>query len=244
MAIKLIRLSNILKNVGKNFNIIKVGLTNCYLLKSDSCNILIDTGYKGKAKIILDYLETNGINAKSIKLIILTHGHYDHIGNAIELKKVTGAKILIHKNELPLLRSGVTDSQSTKPLNIWGKILLSKISSIDTTFEEIKPDIIIESEFDLNSYGIKGRIISTPGHSKGSISIILDSGDAFIGDLGMNGLPLRIGPGEPIFGEDISEIYKSWDKLVKNKAKSVYPSHGESFDIEVIKKILSTKGLS
>lgn len=225
-----------------NFNIIQVGVTNCYLLRSSSFNVLIDTGYKGKAKIILDFLKNNRISPKSIGLIILTHGHYDHIGNASELKKISGAKILIHKDDLPLLDSGITNSQSTKPLNIWGKILLSKVSSIDTSFNPLKPDIIIDSEFDLRSYGIDGRIIHTPGHSKGSISIILDSGDAFIGDLAMNGLPLRMGAGEPIFGENITEIYQSWKKLIENKANTLYPSHGDRFDIKVIKRILSRKG--
>jgi glyoxylase-like metal-dependent hydrolase (beta-lactamase superfamily II) len=225
------------------FNIIQVGVTNCYLLKSNKSNILIDTGYKGKAKIILDFLEKNEIIPESIKLIILTHAHYDHIGNASELKKITGAKILLHKKDLPLLDSGVTDSQSTKPLNIWGKILLSKVSSIDTKFEQMEPDIIIDSEFDLKKYGFNGKIINTPGHSKGSISVIMASGDAFIGDLAMNGLPLRLGAGEPIFGEDINEIYQSWGKLVENKVKTLYPSHGNSFDIKVIKKILTRKGL-
>ena len=225
-----------------NFIIIKVGVTNCYLLKSRPCNVLIDTGYKGKAKIILDFLENNGISPNSIGLIILTHAHYDHIGNALEIKKITGAKILLHKDDMPLLNSGITDSQSTKPLNIWGKILLSKISSIDTSFNSLKPDIIIESEFDLSGYGINGRIIHTPGHSKGSISVILESGYAFIGDLAMNGMPLRIGAGEPIFGDDIKEIYQSWKKLVENNANTLYPSHGNPFNIKLLKRKLLRKG--
>ncbi|NYT13639.1 MAG: MBL fold metallo-hydrolase [Candidatus Methanofastidiosa archaeon] len=131
---------------------------------------------------------------------------------------------------------------STKPLNIWGKILLSKVASIDTSFNHLKPDIIINSDFDLRNYGINGRIIHTPGHSKGSISVILDSGEAFIGDLAMNGLPLRVGAGEPIFGENIKEIYESWIKLVESKVNTLYPGHGAPFNIKVIKRILSRKG--
>lgn len=225
-----------------NFNIIKVGVTNCYLLKSSRSNILIDTGYKGKAKIILEYIQSLGISPKSIKLIILTHAHYDHVGNALELKKATGAKILLHKDDLPLLDSGITTNQSTKPLNMWGNILLRKISSIDTKFSKVIPDILIDSEFDLAEYGINGMIIHTPGHSKGSVSILLNSGDAFIGDLAMNGLPLRLGAGEPIFGDDIEEVYQSWKKLVENKANTLYPGHGAPFNIKVIKRILSRKG--
>ena len=224
------------------FNIIKVGVTNCYLLKSSHSNILIDTGYKGKTKIILDFLSNNGISPKSIRLIILTHAHYDHIGNASELKKITGAKILVHKKDIPLLKLGVTEKMSAKPLNIWGKVLLNKISSIDTRFNPLEPDIIIDSDYDLSTYGINGKIIHTPGHSKGSISVVLDSGDAFVGDLAMNGLPLRIGAGEPVFGEDIHEVYRSWRKLVDNRIHILYPSHGNSIDIKVIQKILLRKG--
>jgi len=228
--------------VKDNFNIIKVGVTNCYLLKSASCNILIDTGYKGKANIILDFLKNNNIPLKKIKLIILTHAHYDHIGNASEIKRITGAKILIHKADIPLLGSGVTDSQSTKPLNIWGKILLSKISSIDTKFSFFQPDIIIDSEYDLSDYGINARIVHTPGHSNGSISVILNSGKAFIGDLAMNGLPLRIGAGEPIFGENLKEVYTSWNKLIEIGIEDLYPAHGDPFKINILKNILSRIG--
>jgi len=228
--------------VENNFNIIKVGVTNCYLLKSASRNILIDTGYKGKTNIILDFLKNNNIPPKKIKLIILTHAHYDHIGNASEIKRITGAKILIHKEDIPLLGSGVTDSQSTKPLNIWGKILLGKISSIDTKFSCFQPDIIIDSEYDLSDYGINARIVHTPGHSNGSISVILNSGTAFIGDLAMNGLPLRIGAGEPIFGDNLKEIYTSWRKLIEIGVEDLYPAHGDPFKINILINILSRRG--
>lgn len=227
-----------------NFNIIKVGVTNCYLLKSNSSSILIDTGYKGKAKIIIDFFLINNIPLESIKLIILTHAHYDHIGNAPELKKISGAKILLHKDDLKLLKSGLTDSQSTKPLNIWGKFLLSKVSSIDTTFNKFEPDIIIESEYDLSNYGVQGKIVPTPGHSDGSISIVLDSGIAFIGDLAMNGLPLRLGAGEPIFGENIDQVYHSWKKLINLGVTDLYPSHGSPFKIKVFKNKLRKKDFS
>ncbi|NMC58161.1 MAG: MBL fold metallo-hydrolase [Candidatus Methanofastidiosa archaeon] len=225
-----------------NFNIIKVGATNCYLLKSSSGNVLIDTGYKRKANIILDFLRDNEISLESIGLIILTHAHYDHIGNASVIREKTGAKIMLHKDELESLKNAITDKNNINPLNIWGRFLLGKISSIDTRFDVFTPDIIIDSDFALEEYGIKGKVIHTPGHSKGSISVLLDSGNAFIGDLAMNGMPLRIGAGEPVFGQNLNEIYKSWKKLLDMGAIYLYPAHGGPFKINVLKKILSRKG--
>jgi len=135
--------------VDDNFNIIKVGATNCYLLKSSSGNVLIDTGYKRKANIILDFLRDNEISLESIGLIILTHAHYDHIGNASVIREKTGAKIMLHKDELESLKNAITDKNNINPLNIWGRFLLGKISSIDTRFDVFTPDIIIDSDFAL-----------------------------------------------------------------------------------------------
>ena len=57
----------------------------------------------------------------------------------------------------------------------------------------------------LAGYGIPGKIIYTPGHSMGSVSVLLDNGEAFVGDLAMNEFPLRLSPGLPIFAEDMEK---------------------------------------
>jgi glyoxylase-like metal-dependent hydrolase (beta-lactamase superfamily II) len=56
-------------------------------------------------------------------------------------------------------------------------------------------------------------VIHTPGHSSGSVSVLLETGDVFVGDLAMNGLPLRLGPGLPIFAEDLQKVKESWKML-------------------------------
>ena len=90
----------------------------------------------------------------------------------------------------------------------------------------------------LFEYGIQGKIINTPGHSSGSVSVLLETGDVFVGDLAMNKFPLRLSPGLPIFAEDLSKLKESWRLLLDQGAKTVYPAHGEPFSADIIRKAL------
>ncbi|MGD8385681.1 MAG: MBL fold metallo-hydrolase, partial [Desulfobacteraceae bacterium] len=124
----------------------------------------------------------------------------------------------------------------------WGKILGAFLHHWSKKFvlEPIEADIVLEEEdFRLDEFGIEGSIVWTPGHSPGSISVVLDSGDAFIGDMAMNGLPLTLGPTLPIFAEDVSALKNSWRKLINRGVKTIYPAHGTPFHIEkLLKKVV------
>ena len=101
-------------------------------------------------------------------------------------------------------------------------------------------DIVLgNDDFSLRDYGIPGTVIYTPGHSSGSVSILLDTGDVFVGDLAMNKFPLRLSPGLPIFAEDSNQLKESWKLLLGKGAKTIYPAHGKPFSAEIIKKALS-----
>ena len=95
-----------------------------------------------------------------------------------------------------------------------------------------------DEEYPLESYGIHGKVIYTPGHSSGSISLLLDTGDAFVGDLAMNVFPTRIGPGMPIFAENVNALKESWRLLLSSGAKQIYPAHGKPFNADVLEKLL------
>jgi len=85
-------------------------------------------------------------------------------------------------------------------------------------------------------FGIPGQVIHTPGHSPGSISVLLDSGEVFAGDMAMNTWFLRSTPGLPVLAEDMNLVVKSWRRLIRMGAKQVYPAHGANFPIEIIQK--------
>jgi glyoxylase-like metal-dependent hydrolase (beta-lactamase superfamily II) len=92
----------------------------------------------------------------------------------------------------------------------------------------------------LSDYGIPGRVLHTPGHSAGSVSILLDSGEAFVGDLAMNKFPLRLSPGLPIFAEDQEAVVRSWSMLLEQGATTVYPAHGGPFSADVIRNAIAS----
>ena len=73
------------------------------------------------------------------------------------------------------------------------------------------------------------EIIHAPGHTAGSVSVILDGREAIVGDLAMNGFPMRRGAGMPIFGNSEREIKQSWKKLLDAGACVIYPGHGDPF---------------
>jgi len=86
----------------------------------------------------------------------------------------------------------------------------------------------------ITEYGIPGKILYTPGHSMGSVSVLLETGDAFVGDLAMSEFPLRLSPGLPILAEDMQQVKESWKRLMEAGAKTIYPAHGKSFPVEII----------
>ena len=142
---------------------------NAFIVRGQR-SIIVDTGIPGYEDKILKAMDEKGIKPADISLILITHGHHDHYGSAFTLKKKTGVPIAIHKADSEPLQTGV--NPALIPIGATGKIMvgLSKVIKMPET-EGMDADILIEGEMDLAPYGIAGRVVPTPGHTRGSVSV-------------------------------------------------------------------------
>lgn len=217
---------------------VKLGVNSCYLIRGKHI-VMVDGGVPLKVNSFRKKLDQLGIRPEEIKLIVLTHSHIDHAGSAKAIQKLTGAKVAYHEKEKEFLEVG--GCAVPKATNWWGRIshpfvfpLLSRIP-----FPKVKADITITNEeFPLNEFGIDGSIIHTPGHTEGSISVLLKTGDVFVGCMAHNNLPFRLKPGFPIYAQDIGIVKESWKLLIDKGAKVIYPGHGNPFPVQVIQNAL------
>jgi glyoxylase-like metal-dependent hydrolase (beta-lactamase superfamily II) len=219
---------------------LKLGINSCYLIGGRKGIIMVDAGPPNKIRSFIRKLARLHIHPEDIKLIVITHSHFDHAGSAKEIKDLTGAKIIIHEIEkIYLEESGMI---IPKGVNIYGKItkpllfpILSKIS-----FLRPKADILVNNNgLSLQEFGLNGSIIHTPGHTPGSLTVLLNSGEAFVGCMAHNNFPFRINPGLPIYALDIEKVKESWKMLIEKGARTIFPGHGNPFPVEVMKRELS-----
>jgi hydroxyacylglutathione hydrolase len=202
---------------------VKLGAGKAYLLRDKDGCVLIDTGSPGCEQKLFSLLKKEKIALSDIKLIVITHVHYDHAGSLAAIQKECRCPVAVHKLEAGYLEKAVI--RTPPPSTPMGKFLVflgTRVLSIERDFTGVKPDILIGGKMRLNGFGIHGFIVPTPGHTSGSLSVILDSGEAFVGDLVMN----FVGTVFPQYAEDTAEVKKSWSYLIGGGVKKVYPAHG------------------
>jgi len=225
--------------VGVRIYPVPLGMSCAYLIQDEGI-VMVDGGTPNQISGFFKAVEKASVEPRKIRLLVMTHGHWDHIGSAKAIKEITGAPIAMHRQD----RDALEKSSMRLPLGVtpWGRVLI-RVMALFTASLHIPTtnvDVILEDEgLSLADYGVPGRVIYTPGHSMGSVSVLLETGDAFVGDLAMNMFPLRLGPGLPIFAEDLQKVKESWQLLLDGGAKTVYPAHGRPFPAEVMRRALS-----
>jgi len=211
--------------------IIPVGssFSNSYILRGDRA-VIIDTGLTGQARKILAALEANGIPRENVSLIIITHCHGDHYAGLKKLKEALDVPVMAGWPDARYMETGA--SAPVVPVNLAGRII-----SLFTGAKApaCKADVIVKEDTDLRAYGVDARVLTTPGHTMGSLSVLATDGGCAIGDL-FGSLFLKNKVSRAPFAENSALIGPGLKKIVDSGAKRLYPGHGNGWDIEAVLK--------
>ena len=208
------------------------GRSNVFLISTDRINILVDTSTEFMWRFLQKRLER--LQVKHIDLLILTHSHFDHTANAARIKDSFKPRIIIHQTEAKYLSAG--DNIIPEGTNIFTKFIVSlipkKFQSIGK-YSACNCDQTVDDSFDLSGYGVKGNIMHTPGHTLGSISIIIDNEIALVGDTMFGIFWWSV---FPPFASDQDKLLESWGKLLRTECELFLPSHGSGNKRSLVEK--------
>ena len=206
--------------------LINLGFVGAYLIPTaDGGAVLVDAGVPKQEGKILAALASHGLAPESLRLIVISHAHGDHMGSLQAVAKATGARVLAQRIEAPALAAGVT--LMPRGLTTFGKLFERFMGGFVRAASNLPcpVDVVVDDERSLADFGVAGRVLHTPGHTSGSLSILLDDGDAFVGDLCAK-MPLVSGGSYvPFFGDDRETVYASWRKLLAAGARRFHSGH-------------------
>lgn len=213
----------------ENVKVIELTFVNAYLIKVKDGFILIDTGLPSQWATLEKELISAGCLPDKLKLVIITHGDLDHTGNCKNLQEKYKVKIAMHQVDYSILETGLPSKRKIKSLKqriFFSIIRLSrKRKKGDVSINKFKLDIFLKDGQNLKEYGLDGKVIHIPGHTKGSIGVLTGHGDLFAGDTFVN----RKNPESATIIENSDELNDSLNKLKKLDIKMVYPGHGKPF---------------
>jgi len=196
---------------------------SCYLVEADVGFVLIDTGSRNKRADLVRELGSAGCMPGNLNLIVLTHGDFDHTGNCAFLREKFGVRAAMHFGDSGMAERGdmFYNRESVNALIRTVAPILFRYGKAD----RFKPDLFLEEGDNLSEYGLDARVLHLPGHSRGSIGILIASGDLFCGDL----LENASGPGLGSIMDDLAAAKASVEKLKGLEIHTVYPGHGKPF---------------
>jgi ribonuclease/clavin/mitogillin len=201
----------------ENLVTVTIRSTHYYLIDAGNGKLMVDTGWAGTLPALKSQLKRYDIDLAQIRFVMITHHHPDHAGLTQEIKQACQARLIILEKQIPFLenlKAFYGEVGIYEPIRVEESDLVLKSSNRDA----------------LRQIGVQGEIIETPGHSDDSVSLVLDSGIAFIGDLH---------PPDFVQEDAREATCQSWKKLLGLGVKTVYPAHGVPYQMDDVRKSLA-----
>ncbi len=189
-----------------------------YLVNCGGGKLLFDAGWPRSLPDLKAGMEADGLRLSAIRFVATSHAHPDHAGLMQKLKRYCGARLLVHEKQRNSLAE-LNRFFDRKP---------------DPDYEPIRiegTDIVVGSpnREALAALGVAGELLETPGHSDDSVSLVLDGGAVFTGDLTRPDMATE---------EQQLAVGASWQALLDRGAFWVFPGHGAPYPASVIRGML------
>lgn len=196
---------------------IKCGNGNCYIIENGTAGVLVDTGKKEFLDQVLQ-----SCRAFHVRLVVLTHAHFDHAENAAQIADALGVPIAMNENDCNLIESNTNQSLSAE--TVLGKIVLAaSLRDFSVrTMRRFKPDILLRDGDSLSAYGISAQTVALPGHTDGSIGIEVDRQHLIVGDALMN----MFYPTVSMLYHDREKMRESAEKISGMGERTIWFGHG------------------
>jgi hydroxyacylglutathione hydrolase len=192
-----------------NVTSLSLGMVKAFILHGDR-PVVVDTGTSGNAGRLLAGLGRHGVKPEEVSLLAITHAHPDHHGSLAEVKKTIRAPVAVHRFDADSLRTGAG----------------------------IVPDVLLEDELDLRHYGVAGKVIWTPGHTRGSLTVILESGEAIVGDLVLPRFMAFGPPAVAFWAASREDSLASIRRVLDLKPSTILTSHGGPYRPEALAELV------
>jgi ribonuclease/clavin/mitogillin len=196
-----------------NVGVITLRSTHFYLIDCRGGKLMYEAGWVGQMRALLSRLRAYGVAPAEIKYVMYSHNHPDHADLVQEVKQTCGARLLIHEVQVPHL-SWLEDFHARKG-EPYVPIRVERTDLVVRGANPRIPEVI----------GLGGYVVPTPGHGADHITLVLDDGKAFTGDLHRPNLTGF---------ENYPTIQQCWRTLLALGARTFYPAHGEPFGAEKV----------
>lgn len=206
-----------------HISIILKGSCNVFLVAQNGKYLLVDTSTIRDSQKLIKQLTHQGVTEKNLTALILTHAHFDHTKNAALIKEKFHPKVIANAQDADYLRQG--DNAPIKSSWAASRGLIDmgvRVIKKSLQYQPVEPDILVNDRFDLTPLGFNAYVMHTPGHTPGSMSVVVNNEIALVGDA-MAGM---FGSIFPLYATDKQAVVASWKKLLDSGCSLFLSGHG------------------
>ncbi len=213
-------------------------MASTHLIETDDALFLVDAGFFGHGRTVLRAIRNVGRRPEELRLVLITHAHLDHFGGLAGLRELAVFETACHPDHVWMLeQGGLLVSPAVRPG--WASyVRLARRTMPWLPVRGTAPVLALEDGADLSAWGLPGRVLHTPGHSTGCLSVLLDDGTALVGDLVQGKRLPTLVPELPAMAEDTTSAYESWQRLLAMGATRFLPAHAAEFTDDELRSTL------